>query len=469
MPYSPPGQVATSELGLGRPASGRDTTLPPGPPLPSWVQAGLFGASPLRFLRACHRRYGDRVTLRMPRFGTYIYLADPEDIRTIFRGDAETYHAGEANGMVLAAILGTNSVLVTDEGTHLRQRRLMAPPFHGSAVRKQVDQMAEIAGADIDTWPTGSPFPILDRMRAITLEVILRTVIGATDEERLVKLRQVLPPLVDLHGLNQLQFVFPRLRRLWPWSRFRAVEERANAAVYDEIASCRSDPDLVNRTDVLAMLVRAKDQDGSVLSDPELRDQLVTLLLAGHETTGTGLAWTFERLVRHPDVLARAQEAAVGGDDAYLDTVVTESLRVRPVVIDIARRLTRQVAIGGYQLPAGTLVSPAIMLVHTSGRNYPEPLRFDPSRWTGSHPDPAMWLPFGGGNRRCLGAAFATTEIRTILKTVLERVDLDTTASKDERPKIRHVTLVPHAGAVISARPRRSAAGTQAAAGGSNG
>jgi cytochrome P450 family 135 len=434
--------------------------FPPGPPLPRWVQAGLFGLSPLGFMRACHRRYGDRITLRLPRFGTYVYLADPEDIRTVFRGDAETYHAGEANGLLLAAILGPSSVLVTDEDTHLRQRRLVAPPFHGSAVRRQVDHMAEIAAADIERWPMGRPMQLLPRMRAITLEVILRTVIGATGEDHLATLRQVLPPVVDLHGINQLQFLIPQLRSLWPWRRFRAVEERANAAVYGEIAACRADPNLKERTDVLAMLVRARDQDGSVLTDAELRDQLVTLLLAGHETTATGLAWTFERLVRHPDVLARAQDAALEEDDSYLDMVVNEAMRVRPVVIDIARRLTRAVEIGGYLLPAGTLIAPAIMLVQTSEHNYEEPLRFDPSRWTDRHVDPGTWLPFGGGNRRCLGAAFATTEMRTVLRTVLQRVDLDATTAKGERPKIRHVTVVPRAGSVVTARRRNTATGT---------
>jgi len=431
--------------------------LPPGPPLPGLAQAALFALNPLGFLRSCQRRYGDCITLRMPRFGTYLYLADPDDIRTVFRGDPETYHAGEANGLVLAAILGPSSVLVTDEGTHDRQRRLMAPPFHGAAVRRQTEVMAEIAAADIEQWPLDTPFPLLPRMRAIALEVILRTVIGARDEERLAALRRSLPPVVDLHGLNQLQFVFPGLRPYWPWRRFRAVEARANAALHAEIAACRSDPDLEARSDVLAMLVQARDQDGSALSDGELRDQLITLLLAGHETTATGLAWIFERLVRHPQVLDRAREAALNGDDSYLDAVVLEALRVRPVIIDIARRLTRPVEIAGYRLPAGALVSPAIMLVQTSERHYPEPLRFDPSRWIDHHPDPAMWLPFGGGNRRCLGAAFATAEMRVVLGEVLRRVDLATTAAEDERPKIRHVTVVPHAGGVVTARSRRSA------------
>jgi cytochrome P450 family 135 len=430
--------------------------LPPGPPLPAWVQGLAFGARPMGFIRACQRRYGDRITLRMPRFGSYVYLADPDDIRTVFRGDPKVYRAGEANGLVLAEILGSSSVLVTDGAAHDRARRLMAPPFHGPAVRRQVELMAEIAGAEVDDWPVGEPFAALPRMRAITLEVILRTVIGVSDATRLAELREALPPMVDLGGINVLQFVFPALRDYWPWRRFREVEDRADAALYEEIARCRSDRTIDDRTDVLAMLVRARDEDGSGLSDGELRDQLITLLLAGHETTATGLAWTFERLVRNPSVLARAQEAVVRDDDDYLDAVVVESLRVRPVIIDIARRLSAPVELAGYHLPAGTLVSPAIALVHTTDRHHPDPLTFDPSRWLEHHPDPSVWLPFGGGNRRCLGATFATTEMRIVLKETLRRVELTTTDAPGERPKVRHVTVVPHSGAVLKVRSRRS-------------
>jgi cytochrome P450 len=388
----------------------------------------------------------------MPRFGTYVYLADPDDIKMVFHGAPDTYRAGEANGLVLAAILGSSSVLVTDGPEHLRQRRLMAPPFHGSAVRRQEDLIAEIAAAEIQNWPVGTPFPVLPRMRAITLDVILQVVMGATDNDRLGELRSALPPVVDLHGLNMLQFLVPRLRRYWPWRRFRLVEERADAALYDEIARCRADPELENRSDVLSMLVRARDEDGTAMSDVELHDQLITLLLAGHETTATGLAWTFERLIRHPEVLVRAQEAAHNGDDGYLDNVITETLRVRPVITDVVRLLSGPVEIGGYQLPAGTFVSPAIALVHTSSRHHANPMSFDPSRWENHHPDPYTWLPFGGGNRRCLGAAFATTEMRVVLREVLRRIELAHTDTKDERPKLRHVTIVPNAGAVLTNR-----------------
>ncbi|MGH9059358.1 MAG: cytochrome P450, partial [Acidimicrobiales bacterium] len=406
-------------------------------------------------LRVCQRRYGDRITFRFPRVGTYVYLADPADITSGFRGNPETYHAGEANGTVLASLLGSTSVLVTDDGQHRRQRRLMAPPFHGSAVRRQEDLMAEIAATEVETWPVGSSFPLLPRMRDITLEVILGAVIGTHDEARLRVLRQVLPPVVKIEGLNLLQFLYPRLGGYWPWRRFGQLKERADAALSHEIDLARSAPDVEQRSDVLAMLVCARDEDGTAMSDQELRDQLMTLLLAGHETTATSLAWTFERLVRHPDVLAQARRAALDSDDAYLDAIITESLRVRPVILDVARRLTTSVELGPYRLPAGTILAPSIFLVHTAEQFYPDSSAWDPSRWVGRRPDTTRWLPFGGGNRRCLGAAFAATEMRVVLREVLRRVELAPTGARAERPKVRHVTMVPDKGAVVTVRSRQ--------------
>ncbi|HEX4863687.1 MAG TPA: cytochrome P450 [Acidimicrobiales bacterium] len=429
--------------------------LPPGPPLPSWAQAALSGIRPPWYFRASQRRYGNIIRMRMPLAGNYVYLADPGDVRAVFRGDPAVYHAGEANGSILEPILGPTSVLVTDEGAHQRQRRLMSPPFHGSSVRKQTDVMAQIASDEIERWPVGTAFPVLPRMRRLTLEVILRTVIGAEKDDRLDHLREVLPPVVDISGIDLMAVGMPRLRGHWPWTRLQARRARADQALYDEIASCRADQNLEERTDVLAMLVRATDEDGSSMSDAELRDQIMTLLLAGHETTATGLAWTFERLTRHPEVLDRAQRAALDDDDGYLDSVVTESLRVRPVIADVARRLTEEVELGGYLIPAGSVVAPAIMLIQADERVYPNAAAFDPERWVGQHTDPFTWLPFGGGNRRCLGAAFATTEMRVVLKEVLRRVEFATTAARGERTRIRHVTFVPAKGGVVTVNRRR--------------
>ena len=432
--------------------------MPPGPRLPHLLQALLVIQGP-PFLERCRRRYGDRFTLRLGRFGTYVYLADPADIKEIFHGDDTVFHAGEANAPFLGRVLGPSSVLVTDEELHLRQRRRLSGPFHGDAVARLVPRMEAIASADVAGWPLGRPFPVLPRTRSITLEVILQTVLGITDGDRLARMRAALLRLVDMDLLMMAQFALPRLGRVWPWRRFAAYKQEADRLIYEEIARTRSDPDLAARPDVMAMMVRHREPDGSAMSDTELRDQLVTLLLAGHETTATGLAWALERLVRHPAVLARATDAARSGDDGYLDAVVAESLRSRPVVPDVSRRLVRDYRLGPHVLPAGTYVDPAIALVHRSEDRYRDPDSFDPERFVGTRPDPAIWLPFGGGNRRCLGAAFAATEMRVVLGQILSRVDLAPSGEPPEKARVRHVTLAPARGGTVTVRARAQRGG----------
>lgn len=418
---------------------------------------GALMATGTLFLERWHRRYGDRFTVRLGRFGNYVYLVDPVDIREVFHGDDTVFHAGEANAPFLGRVLGATSVLVTDEDVHLRQRRSLAGPFHGSAVARLVPLMEAIAAGDVDAWPVGTPFKALPRTKSITLEVILQAVVGVTDETRLAPLRQALLRLVDIDMVTMAQFVFPALAKRWPWKRFAEVKARADALLYDEINRARRDPDLGSRADVLAMMVRHREADGSGMSDDELRDQLATLLLAGHETTATGLAWALERLVRHPTVLERATSAARSGDDSYLDALVAETLRSRPVVPDVSRRLVRDFQLGPYLLPAGTYVDPAIALVHRSPACYSDAGSFDPRRFVGSRPDPAIWIPFGGGSRRCLGAAFAATEMRVVLAEILRRVDLEPTDEPGEKARIRHVTLAPSRGATITVGARRLA------------
>jgi cytochrome P450 family 135 len=422
--------------------------LPPGPPLPWPLQAPLFLGGP-RWLALCRRRYGDRFTIRLGPFGTYVYLTDPADVRAVFHGADRLFHAGEANGPLLGRVLGPTSVLVTDEEQHTRQRRRLTGAFHGDSVVGLAPRMATIAAAEVEQWPVGRSFPVLPRMRAITLEVILQTVIGVTDEVRLGPLRAALLRLTDIPMWQMAQFPLPGLSSHRPWRSFWAGKAAADVLLEQEIKMARSDPEMADRPDVLARLVRHRESDGTAMADDELRDQIVTLLLAGHETTATGLAWALERLTRYPAVLARATSAARGGDDAYLDAVVAETLRARPVVPDVARRLTGPYRLGPYDLPAGTFVIPGIALIHRSGRHYPDPERFQPERFLGRRPDPLIWLPFGGGSRRCLGAAFAATEMRVVLGEVLRRVELEPTGDRPERARMRHVTLVPHRGGRI--------------------
>jgi cytochrome P450 len=415
-----------------------------------------------RFLRYCQRRYGQRFTVRMGPFGTFVYFSDPADIRSIFHGDDAVFHAGEANAPFLGQVLGPSSVLCTDDDVHLGQRRRLSGPFHGDSIARLAPLMAEIAAADVDRWPVGQEFAALPRMRNITLEVILRTVIGVRVEEttRLQELRTTLAELVDLDLVKMAPFAFPSLAQRWPWTRYRAVQARADTLIRNEIDRARRDPGLEGRNDVLALLVSSSD-----MSTSELRDQLVTLLLAGHETTATGLAWTLERLTRHPRALAEAARSAQCGDYNYLDAALTESLRVRPVVPDITRRVIKDVTVGegdeAIHLPAGIYVDPSIYLAMRSATHFPDPSSFRPERFLGQRPDQTVWIPFGGGTRRCLGASFALTEMRVVLSEVLQRVELATTTKRGERARVRHVTLAPHRGARVTVK-RRLAAGRAA-------
>jgi cytochrome P450 family 135 len=436
--------------------------LPPGPPLPRSVQTALMLRYWPRFVAACRRRYGSVFTLRIASLGTLVYLDDPADIKTVFAGDPTIYHAGEANSL-LSGFVGNSSVLVIDEDLHRDRRRLMIAPFQRDAVARQAGVISEIAAANIARWPVGMEFPVAPKMSEITLEVILRTVIGATDPDRLAALREVMPGLLNLGSWASLSIANPDLQRRRPWRYVRRRIEEADRLLYAEIADRRADPDLTQRTDVLAMLVRASHDDGRTMTDTELRDQLMTLLAAGHDTTATALSWALERLVRHPDILrkaVRAADASAAGDpegDEYLDAIAKETLRIRPVVFDVGRVLTQPVELAGYRLPAGVMVAPGIGLVHASPRQYPHPDRFDPDRMLGATPGPTTWLPFGGGNRRCLGATFAMVEMRVVLREILRRLELRTTAAPDERQRVKHVILVPHRGAQIYVQAVRSA------------
>lgn len=430
--------------------------LPPGPPLPPSVQALLMLRYWPRFVSACRRRYGDVFTLRVAAMGTMVYLADPADIKVVFAGDPTIFHAGEANS-VLSSLLGDSSVLVIDEDEHHERRRQMLPPFHRDAVARQTEIMTEIAAANVAGWPVGTTFPVAPKMAEITLEVILRTVIGASDPARLAALRSVMPRLLSVGPWETLALASPGLQRRRPWRRMQRDLADADRLLFAEIADRRADPELAARTDVLAMLVRSADEGAHAMTDRELRDQLMTLIVAGHETTATALSWALERLTRHPAVLDKAVRAAREGDDEYLDAVAKETLRIRPVVFDVGRVLKQPIDLAGYRLPAGVMVAPGIGLVHERHDVYPDADRFDPDRMLGASLGPATWFPFGGGNRRCLGATFAMVELRVVLREILCRADLFATSAADERQRVKHVTLVPHRGARICVRGLRQA------------
>jgi cytochrome P450 len=404
-----------------------------------------------RFVRACRRRYGKVFTIRAAMAPPMVYLSDPAEIKRVFAGDPGVFHAGEANAM-LAGLLGDSSVLVIDDDVHRDRRRLMLPPFRRDAVARQAELMAEIAATNIAGWPVGRPFAVAPKMSEITLEVILRTVIGASDPARLAALRAVMPKLLNVGPWASLAISRPALQRRRPWRAFWERMQEADELLFAEIAERRADPNLAERTDVLAMLVRATDDDGGSLSDCELRDQLMTLLVAGHDTTATALSWALERLIRHPAILDKAVQAADAGDaagDEYLDALAKETLRIRPVVPDVGRILKGSVELAGYRLPAGVMVVPGIGLVHSDSEVYPDAERFDPDRMVGATLSPTTWFPFGGGNRRCLGATFAMVEMRVVLREILRRVELAATTAPGETQRVKHVIMVPRNGGRI--------------------
>lgn len=431
--------------------------LPPGPRWPRAAQTVLLGIDPVAFSRYCQRRYGDVFTLRTLAIGDIVAVADPAIIREVFAADREVFRAGQANA-VLEPVLGRHSLLLLDGERHLHQRRMMLAPFHGDAVRGYEQLIEEIAIAEVQRWPVGEAFEIRPRMQKIALEVILRAVIGVRDQRRLERLRRVLPALLKV-GLSTMWAVWARptladsilVRRL---SALRHREE-VDRLLYEEIAEHHADP--AGRDDILASLIAARDEDGQPLSDLELRDQIVTLLLAGHETTSTAMAWCMERLTRHPACMQCLQdELSTDGDLAYLDAVINETLRVRPVIDAVWRKLSAPAEVAGYSLPAGTTVMPSIALVQ-SGADFPDAGQFRPERMLDGAPSPYTLIPFGGGPRRCIGASFAMMEMRTILRLILRSYELRADRPRDERTRLRNITLAPARGARAIIHSKRTA------------
>ncbi|MEA2397636.1 MAG: cytochrome family [Thermoleophilaceae bacterium] len=403
---------------------------------------------PLDFLERQWRRHGDLFSIKYPMFDRIAYVVDPEAVGRIFTGDPHRFHAGEGNMGPLGPVVGDNSLLTLDGDAHMEQRRLLLPPFHGDRIRRYEEVMVEAAERELAGWPLGRPFALRPAMQRITLEVILRAVFGVREEARLARFRQLIPQF----GASSNAIVWvPALRRdlgrFSPWRRFLRRREELDALIYDEIRERRAGADSESRDDVLSLLLSARHEDGSPMSDVELRDELMTVLAAGHETTATGLAWVFERVLRHPEVHRLLREAVDrdGGGD-YVDAVIKETLRVRPVVVDVVRKLTADTEIMGRTLPAGTFVVPAVALVHLRPDVYPDPRAFRPERFLDGAPAPYTWIPFGGGVRRCIGASFAQYEMATVLRTLISRVRLRAASSRPEPPRTRNVTIVPSRG-----------------------
>jgi cytochrome P450 len=444
---------------LSRPATPASPALPPGSRLPALAQAVRYARDPLGFLTRFQRRYGDIFTVSFPYFGRIVYVADPDFVKAVFTGSPAQFHAGEANATVLEPALGPNSVLTLDDEPHMRQRKLLLPPFHGERIRRYGELIHDVTLKEMQSWPVGEPFPLRPHTQRITLSVIMQAVFGVHDEERLIRFQRLIE---TFSGRVNAVTAFPILRRhlgRWsPWTRFVRAREALDEFIYEEIALRRAGGEEAeaDRDDVLSLLLAARHDDGSPMSDEELRDELVTVLGAGHETTATALAWAMERLLRTPRVLARLRESIAAGEDDYLDATIKETLRARPVIVDVARKLTAPTQIGGYELPAGSFVLPAIAALHYREDLFPDPDEFRPERFLDGKTDTYVWIPFGGGVRRCIGAAFAEYEMQIVLRTILGRAQLSAPDPKPERVKVRNITLAPGKGTRVSLdRPLR--------------
>jgi cytochrome P450 len=429
--------------------------LPPGPKAPAAVNMARLVQRPIESLVGWRERYGDVYTVPLIVFGVGVYVCDPEAIRGMLTGDQSDLHAGEANEP-LSPVLGKNSVLILDGREHMRQRKLLLPPFQGSAVHSFREVIREVAEAEVGSWREGEQLVMRERMRALTFEVIVRAVFGVTERERIERLRSALVSVLDMQMVFALPNALRRdLGRLSPWGRFQRRLRAADALLYEEIERRRSATDLEERTDVLSLLLRARDEEGEAMSALELRDELMTMLMAGHETTATGLAFAFDLLPRNPKVLARLRDELSGEDDTYLDAVVTETLRLRPVIDAAERTLTQPRTIGGWELPPGIRVYPNITVVHLREDLYPRPYEFRPERFIEEEAPSYAWLPFGGGIRRCIGAALAQAEMAEVIRMVVSRVDLEPTRPEAEPVVMRGITLVPRHGTPV--RVRRAA------------
>ena len=434
--------------------------LPPEPSSSSLVQTLRWTLRPLAFMQECRERYGDSFSLRFLGFERpMVLISDPVAIKALYMEREHGLPPGR--NIILEPILGSQSLLLQEGAEHLARRRLMLPSFHGERMRSYEAILDEIVDEEIDSWSLDTEFPIHSRMQAITLEAILRIVFGVADGPRLERLREMLATVLTETASPRSQLISLATRRFRGGNAFARFENQLREVddlLFAEIAEHRSKPDLADRDDILSMLMLAEFEDGGTMSDKELRDQLMTLLLAGHETTATALAWTFDLLLRHPEPLRRLRDSLAAGEDGYLRATISESLRLRPVLPLAGRRLAKELSVDGTILPAGTDVSPAIWITHTRPDLYPEPFAFRPERFLGDEgPESYAWIPFGGGIRRCIGASFAEFEMRIVLREVLTRCDLHKASPLPEKTGRRNITLSPKDGTPVVVTARRPA------------
>lgn len=424
--------------------------------MPAALQTIGWTLRPLPFLQRCREAYGDTFTLRIRHGGTWVLLSDPADVKRVFTAEAGSLGVGEANTL-LGPVLGSRSVMLLEEPEHMRHRRHMLPPFHGERMLRYGDLVAEVTRREVARWPVGEPFELWPRMQAITLEVIMRAVFGELESPGMRLLRAQMEQLTSWMNnslrLALLAAIGPS--RLAGSAGFRAMMGGVEEAVLEEARrrmTSTSADDSAPPTDIFSELERAHHEDGSPLTEQDMRDELMTLILDG--PTSSSLAWSFERLLRHPDKLARLREETLAGaEDRYLDAVVKETLRLRPAVPIVVRRLLAPMQLGEHLVPAGATVAPCIYLVHRRQDVYEQPLAFMPERFLERPPGTYTWIPFGGGVRRCLAASFAVLEMKRVMRTIVEAVELRAPETRGERIARSAIAFAPeHHGLVIVTR-----------------
>ncbi len=429
-------------------------TFPPGPRQPMLVQSMRMQREPLTFLRGMQDRYGDYFTLNMMAVGKVVATGHPDAVEQVL-ADEDGFPGGEAQQMV-EPLVGPRSIFVSEGEDHTRKRRIMFKPFHRTAVARYGERVRRIVHDELDTWSMGEPIAMRPRMQRIAMDVILQLVFGVEDPERLQAFRDRLGAMREQANLVVM---FPPLQRdlgRWsPWSRFERRRAAVDELVHAEITARRADPRLGSRDDILSLLLSAEDEAGDGFTDSEVRDQLFSMVVAGHETTATSLAWSMDLLARHPEAVERIRGELDAAETPYLDAVIDESLRLYPPIFHVARKSSRPFELGGHALPAGTWVMVAILLAHRRPDVYADPDVFRPERFLTGEPRPRFaFVPFAAGGRRCLGMHLARLEMRVTLQEVARRMEVAPARSEPETPTLFHVTMVPKHGSTVVLRDR---------------
>ncbi len=429
--------------------------VPPGPKAPMpWQTLGMMTRQ-RPYLERQRRRFGPMFSINLLGLGHMVVLSDPDLVKHTFMAPPDVLHAGSRSP--LRKVLGDNSLLGIDEDQHMEQRKLLLPPFKGQRMKAYEPLIEEIATAEIERWPVGTEFATARSMQVITLRAILRAVFGASGAA-LHELEELLPRWTELgQSLSRFPQVHKDLGPWSPWGSFVRLRAKVDRILDGLIDQAKRDPELTERPDVLALMVQARREDGTALSNAEIRDQLVTMLAAGHETTAHTLAWTIERLRRHPDVLRRLQEEADAGGKELREATILEVQRMRPVISFAGRHTMKPFEVGGYRLPRGVLIGLSAGLTHYDPQLFPHPDRFDPDRFVGVRPGTYSWIPFGGGRRRCIGATFAHMELDVVLRKILQSVEIAPTTAPDERWHFKGVAWSPAEGGRALITGRRAA------------